>query len=228
MWIIDYLTNVAQSFVTVATEMPVFLGVGIVLIILKWRLIGSGMRKAMKNQIAGLTTPAKTVKKTTRLGIGEEDVIVMRNAGKPLRIGLFCLAFFGGGAVFLWFGPLSDPSESTTKLWMSFWICGAFGLLSPLTILQQFNKIELRDDEISSIRLMMPNQTFHLSQLRDVEPVAKSWARGIKLSFGDQSLRIMSTMSGYVEVLEQLSKHDPKLLLISRALRNGMRKRERA
>ena len=224
---LDTLANSGSSLLNALATNPIgfsiILAIGFTLIWLKWRFIAKAQRNATKSQYAGWTVDAKRASEAHDTGIGTKDVLVMKPV-KFLRIGLMTLIFFGGGAWFCMAVVLKKPDVSA-KDWAAFAIMIGFSLLALIILAQAFTRIRFDGEYITKRSLFA--RTFHakLADLSSVKPAHKTIAGGVDLHFNDgRKLRVKSQMSGYRQLLEQLSSIDPKLRLMTLMVTNAMQK----
>ncbi|MEP6068117.1 MAG: hypothetical protein ABJ246_19945 [Paracoccaceae bacterium] len=215
--------SILNSFATNPIGFSILLAIGLTVIWFKWWIIGRAQRNAAKSQYAGWTEDAKRRSETHETGVGSKDVLVMKPV-KFGRIGLMTLAFFGGGAWFYMAVVLKKPDVST-KDWAVFAIFVGFSLIAVFLLVQAFTRIQFDGEQITKRSLYA--KTFHakLADLTSVKPAHKTIAGGVDLHFNDgRKLRVKSQMSGYRQLLEQLSSIDPKLKLMTQMVTKVMQK----
>ncbi|MEP6019925.1 MAG: hypothetical protein ABJ251_15725 [Paracoccaceae bacterium] len=224
---LDTLANSGSSLLNALATNPIgfsiILAIGFTLVWLKWRFIAKAQRNAAKSQYAGWSVDAKRASETHDTGIGTKDVLVMKPV-KFVRIGLMTLIFFGGGAWFYMAVVLREPDVSA-KDWGVFAIMMGFSLLALFLLAHAFTRIRFDGEHITRRSLFA--KTFHakLADLLSVKPANKTIAGGVDLLFNDgRKLRVKSQMSGYRQLLEQLSSIDPKLRLMTQMMTKVMQK----
>ena len=183
----------------------------------KWRTIGKSTNKAIADQTHGMRTDADRKRVRHETGIGMAEVLVMR----PNSVGgmiWFALIFFGGGAVFYAFVVLQDAPSP--KDWWTF--AGLAGFTFAIMGLIEVNQTRLIVDEqqIERRRVLHARDRIAFSQIASVEPLAKSFARGLRITTRDgQTMKVPARFSGYRELMARLSKHDPSLRLMAKLAR---------
>jgi len=188
---------------------PFVIGTVIVftLIYYKWVWIGRAQQNAVKNTYAGWKVDG-TVDSAQRL--------VMQ----PVKIratGFWTLAFFGGG--FLFYALVGIPQgDMDNEDWFAFVVMGLFSIGSLSLILMSFTKITFDGEVFTRTGVFGRNIAARADTLQDIRPINKTIAGGIFLDFGDQGrIRVASNMSGYRQLLEILTQHNPKLRMLVNA-----------
>jgi hypothetical protein len=206
--ILDTLTSIYRAARDGPTIFfPIFI-FGCVLIWIKWRFIAKGTKSAAKANYEGWVTDA--IEQDNDL----QTVLVMKPI-KLLRVAVYSLFFFGGGALFYWMVVLSKPDISTED-WLVFGIMLAFSALGFWMLWLSFTRITLFSDRIEKTSLLTNRFIGPLSEIDNVKPISKTIAGGIYVYFSDgRRLRIVARMSGYRQLLERLSKNDPKLRMMT-------------
>ena len=187
---------------------PILL-VSLLLIWLKWRLVGKGVKSAVKDNYAGWVTNASTQ------DLDLQTFLIMKPI-KYKRIAFSTLAFFGGGALFYWLHVLEQP-DAVTKDYMVFAGLLVFSVLGVWLLWFSTMRILVFSDRIERRMLFRSRFVATLTSLTKVEPINKTVAGGVYLTFEDgRRLRIISRMSGYRQLLERLAQTDPKLRLLTK------------
>ncbi|WP_299876875.1 hypothetical protein [uncultured Sulfitobacter sp.] len=214
MWIFEAIWQKALAVVEAARTapevfFPIFV-VGLILIWLKWRVLGKGMRRAARDNYAGWTTDAKAGTKTHETGVGTTSVLVMKPA-KMLWVSVWTFVFFGGGALFL----ATRNAPLTLRDKASVAISAVFALLAVVLFIRSFDRIRIYDGRIERTRLFARRVSAPLSTLTSVAPLSKTILGGVTLTFNDgQRLKIPARMTGYRQLLDHLAVEDPKLRLM--------------
>jgi hypothetical protein len=206
--IIDTLTSIYRAAHDSPTIFfPIFI-FGCVLIWIKWSLIAKGTKKAAKANYEGWITDA--IEQDRDL----QTVLVMKPI-KLLRVAIYSLLFFGGGALFYWMVVLPKP-DASTKDWLVFGIMLAFSTIGLWMLWLSFTRITLFSDRIEKTSPLRKRFIGPLIEINNVKPISKTIAGGIYVYFSDgRRLRIIARMSGYRQLLERLSKDDPKLRMMT-------------
>lgn len=202
--------------VALQSNPPLFMGiflVGLFLIWLKYRVIRHSVARSQKQNYAGWTVEAKSGQRSHPTGIGHTDVLIMRPV-KVIPIALFCLIFFGGGALFV-----ASQEPAGIRAWFTVAAGAVFSVLSLWMIGYSFTRIIFDGETIERRALFRAPVSVPLSRLTDVRPINKTIAGGVFLQFDDgQKLRVIPRMSGYRQLLETLARKDPKLALMLRMM----------
>ena len=206
--IIDTLTSIYRAAHDSPTIFfPIFI-FGCVLIWIKWRVIAKGTKSAAKANYEGWVTDA--IEHDHDL----QTALVMKPI-KFLRIAIYSLLFFGGGALFYWMVVLPKP-DASTKDWLVFGIMLAFSTIGFGMLWFSFTRITLFSDRIERTSLLRKRFIGQLFEIDSVKPIGKTIAGGIYVYFSDgRRLRIIARMSGYRQLLERLSKDDPRLRMMT-------------
>lgn len=189
------------------------------IIIFKHRLIWYFTRKAVRDQRAGMGVDAQTRQVRHETGIGTRDVLVMRPV-KVIGVAIWGFLFFGGGAVFYALVVLQS-AESTGEDWAVFGVFSAFALLAVYLFAMATTRICFDGTQIERTGLAVRRFSARLDELSHVTPLRKSLMNGMALHFADGSkLNVRPNMSGYRQLMEQLSSFDPKLRMMTKMLTN--------
>ena len=182
------------------------------LILFKWWLIGRAARNNQKSPYAGWAQDGRATQVSHATGVGHQDVLILKPA---IGLGtiLFCLIFFGGGALFYALVVLPAGNLSP-KDWFVFASMLAFTLVGVFLLIIRFNSITVSTDQITRAGPLVKNKTYFLSSLQNVSPLSKTLAGGAKLDFGPQGvLKVRASYKGYRQLLERLAVSNPKLRL---------------
>ena len=208
--------NDVRSGLGVMFENPWFLLLGALALGLSYWLNSRASRAIAKNQAAtnepGWTQSAATAQRPTDIGVGFDEVLVLKLPSKALRVGVLSIAFFGGGAIFYWLQILSDAAAQTAKNWLVFASLTAFAVAGLFVVIMTFSRTEIGKTSITRRRLFRKNKQHFLSSITNVAPVGQNPATGIVLSFADgQSLRLLATNQGYAQALAALAPAHPDI-----------------
>lgn len=196
-------------------------GLGLLLIWFKYWLIRRATRSTHKQNYAGWNTKAHRTIRAHPTGIGHQNILTMKPV-KTLPIALFCLVFFGGGALFMAETELRGPDPSW-KAWFTAIVCSCFSILSLWLIVFSFTRIVFNGEAIERCALFRKPLVLPLSDLQGIRPISKTIAGGVLLEFkGGQRLRVLPRFSGYRELLDLLAQKDPKLAMMLRMVGREM------
>ena len=223
MWIIETTQERASAVVEAARTAPeVFfpiLGVGLILIWLKWRVVGKGVSRAARDTYAGWETDAKSATAPHETGVGTVPVLIMKPA-KMFWLSLWTFIFFGGGAAFL----ATRDAPLTPKEMASVGIGAVFALLAVFLFIRSFERIHLFEHRIERTRLFGRRFSAPLSELASVVPLSKTILGGVTLTFLDgRQVKVPARMTGYRQLLDRLSANDAKLRLMMSFLTRDMK-----
>ena len=191
---------------------PLF-AIGLFLIWLKWRFIGKATAKSAQKNFAGWTKDGEAQRAQHETGVGYQDVLVMKPI-KFLSLSLYYIGFFGGGALFFWLVEIPNGGLSPKeKLGFTFMILAT--IIGLYVFILSFMRIRLFTDKIERTCPFRRKFSAPLSGLTSVTPISKTIAGGVFINFNDgRRLRVIPRMSGYRQLLERLSRTDPKLRLL--------------
>ena len=206
---------------TLITQAPVLFlivfAIGGTLIWLKYWLIDRSVKRSVENTTHGHRTAAdrKTVRHDT--GVGTAEVLVMRPAAQGGAL-WFALIFFGGGAVF-YFLIVLQSSDRTTEDWLVFATLAAFAICAMIVIEMGFTRIYIDEEKLVRRRILHRRQIIRFVDIASVTPAGKSYAGGVKIQArsGD-TMRILASFSGYLDLLTRLGERDQKLRLFANIL----------
>jgi len=186
---------------------------GLILIWLKYRVIRHSVRRSKKQNYAGWDVEATQGQRKHPSGIGQTDVLIMRPV-KVIPLALFCLCFFGGGALFV-----ASEGPEGPRAWFTVVAGAVFCLLSLWMIAFSFTRIIYDGETIERRALFRAPVSVPLSSLTGVRPINKTITGGVYLRFqSGQKLRVVPRMSGYRQLLQKLAEKDPKLALLLRMI----------
>ncbi|MEO0378951.1 MAG: hypothetical protein AAF252_01695 [Pseudomonadota bacterium] len=192
-----------------AYPIPFTIGTVVVfaLIYYKWVWIGRAHTKAIKNAYAGWKVDGS---------VDTAQRLVMRPV-KMLSVGLWTLLFFGGG--FLFFALVVVPKGDVEPTdWFALVAFGLFSIAAMFLILMSFTRITFDGEVFTRSGVFGRNMAVRADALKDVSPISKTIAGGIYLDFGTEGrIRVTAQMSGYRQLLEILTQHNPKLRMLVNA-----------
>ncbi len=178
----------------------------------KKRLFQSVLTRQAEANRSGWSIPAQASTRRHETGIGTQAILVMRPPRRQLKVACWTGLFFGGGAAFLWFGVLPDPSEQTTKNWLSFAIMCSLSIMALFLFVDTFKRIHVSADDIVLRRFLRRPKRFAITDISSVEPAAKNPAIGVKLHFLDgRHIKILASYEGYAQVLSTIKHAHPDL-----------------
>ncbi len=216
---VETLQSITEALQANPVVFSLIMAVGLLLIYFKYWLIGRAARKALRDKRAGLAVDAAVGQVRHETGVGLKEVLVMRPV-KLVAPAFWCLLFFGGGAVFYALVVLQEPDVSH-KDWGVFAILSVFAFGAILIFGMATTRIRFDGEEIRRTGLLVRNFRRRMADLTLVEPLRKSWLAGMKLHFQDGAkLNVASNMSGYRQLMQQISGVDPKLRLVAKMLSN--------
>jgi hypothetical protein len=192
------------------------------LIILKWWIVARTARKTQQNAYAGWTEDATSQQAPHETGVGTVDVLKMKPA---IGLGaiLFSLLFFGGGALFYALVVLPEAT-ATRKDWITFAVMLGFTLMGLAVWVISFNRLTVSAEKITRTGPLIKRKSYLFSGLQSVSPLAKTFAGGAKLDFGEQGvLKVRANYKGYKQLLDHLAKDDPKLRLLVKLYTNTLK-----
>ncbi|MEO0667801.1 MAG: hypothetical protein AAFZ99_07780 [Pseudomonadota bacterium] len=177
----------------------------------KWVWMGRAGKNAIKNNYAGWKVDG---------AVDTAQRLVMRPV-KIRRTGIWTLLFFGGGALF--FALVSIPNgDMGREQWFAFAAMIVFSIGAVWLILMSFNRITFDGEVFTRVGVLGRNTAMRVDTLTDVRPIGKTIAGGVFLDFeGGEKLRVPANMSGYRQLLEILTQHQPKLRMLVRAYANA-------
>lgn len=198
---IDGLRVLASTFAAYPIQFTLATIIVVTLIYFKWVWIGRAGRNTLKNNYAGWKVDGK---------VDSAHRLVMRPT-KMRTVSLWTLAFFGSGAVFL--GLVELPKADVEgKTWFAFVATCVFSVMSIWLFLMSFTRITFDGEVFTQQGPIVKTLARRLDQLSSVRPISKTMAGGVYLYFGDHDrIRVTANMSGYRQLLEVLTQHDPKL-----------------
>lgn len=187
------------------------------LIVWKWWVVGKSTKKAMADPTHGLRTDADRKKVRHETGIGTTEVLVMRPNGVGGMI-WFVLILFGAGALFYAFLVL--PDEPTSENWWTFAGLAGFAICAMGLIEANQTRLIVGERHIERRRVLYARDRIAFDQIASVEPLGKSFVRGLKVISRDgRSMRVPARFSGYRELMERLGTHDPALGFMAKLAR---------
>ena len=201
----------AQLFAAYPIRFALGTVVVVSLIYYKWFWIGRVSQNAIKNNYAGWKIDG---------ALDSAQRLVMRPV-KIRRVGVLTLLFFGGGALF--FALVSIPNgDMGPQEWFAFAAMVVFSVISVWLILMSFNRITFDGEAFTRVGVLGRSFAVRVDTLTDVRPIGKTIAGGVFLDFeGGERLRVPANMSGYRQLLEILTQHQPKLRMLVRAYANA-------
>ncbi|WP_299413927.1 hypothetical protein [uncultured Sulfitobacter sp.] len=181
--------------------------VGLIVIWIKWWTVRKGSKAARKDNFAGWIKDGEEQNRDL------QTVLVMKPV-KLKRLSLASLAFFGGGAVFLWLTILQRP-DATLKEWVVFGIMLGFSILALGLLWFSFTRIMVFSDRVERTALFRKRFVGLFSEVESTAPISKTIAGGVYVTFRNgKRLRVIPRMSGYHQFLERLARNDAKLRLM--------------
>jgi len=179
----------------------------VTLIYYKWVWIGRARTNTIKNAYAGWKVDG---------ALDSAQRLVMQPV-KMRSVGIWALLFFGGG--FLFYALVEIPKDNTDgQTWSVFAIMGLFSVAAVWLILVSFTRITFDGEVFTRTGVFGRNMAVPANKLKDVYPINKTIAGGIFLDFADKGrIRITAQMSGYRQLLEILTQHNPKLRMLVNA-----------
>lgn len=166
--------------------------------------VGKSTEASLKNAYAGWKVEAT---------VDAADRFVMRPV-KMRSVAIWTFLFFGAGAAFYAFAVLPEGNAQAKDIF-AFAIMCVFALLAVWLFLRSFAEIIFDGEVFVRSGAFERTATYPLQDLQSLRPLSKTLKGGITLDFGNRGLlKVPANMSGYRQLLEFLSRNDPKFRMI--------------